>query len=69
VTVEGDLRKNKLLHNSFVLNLYNATGRRNPYSVYFRSENGRIRSYSYSIIGVPVFTATWIFKLGNYVSD
>jgi len=69
LTVEGDLRKNKFLHNSFVFNLYNATGRNNPYSVYYRSENGSIRSYSYSVIGVPVFTATWVFKLGNYVSD
>lgn len=69
LTVEGDLRKNKLLHNSFVFNLYNATGRNNPYSVYFRTQNGRISSFSYSIIGVPVFTATWVFKLGNYVSD
>jgi len=69
LTVEGDLRKNKFLHNSFVFNLYNATGRNNPYSVYYRTENGRISSYSYSVIGVPVFTATWVFKLGNYVSD
>ncbi len=69
LTVEGDLRKNKLLHNSFVFNLYNATGRNNPYSVYYRTQNGRISSFSYSVIGVPVFTATWVFKLGNYVSD
>lgn len=69
LTLEGDLRKNKFLHNSFVFNLYNATGRDNPYSVYYRTQNGRISSYKYSVIGVPVFTATWVFKLGNYVSD
>jgi len=69
LTLEGDLRKNKFLHNSFVLNLYNATGRDNAYSVYYRTQNGMIRSYKYSVIGVPVFTATWVFKLGNYVSD
>lgn len=69
LTVEGDLRKRKFLHNTFVFNLYNATGRNNPYSVYYRSENGRISSFAYSVIGVPVFTATWAFKLGNYVSD
>ncbi len=69
LTFEGDLRRNKFLHNSFILSLYNATGRNNPYSVYFKSENGRINSYQYSVIGVPIFTATWLFKLGNYVSD
>lgn len=69
VTIEGNLRKKKPVHNSLVLSLYNATGRDNPYSVYFKSEQGKIRSYQYSVIGVPLFTATWLLKLGNYVAD
>lgn len=69
VTIEGNLRKKKPVHNSLVLSLYNATGRDNPYSVYFKSEQGKIRSYQYSVIGVPLFTATWMLKLGNYVAD
>jgi hypothetical protein len=69
LTVEGNLKMNKLIHSSLVLNLYNAAGRKNPYSVYFKSENGKINSYQYSVIGVPVFTVTWLFKLGNYASD
>jgi len=69
LTLEGNLRKDKLLHSSFSFNLYNLTGRENAYSVYFKTENGRINSYKYSVIGVPVFTATWIFKLGNYASE
>jgi hypothetical protein len=69
LTVEGNLRKNKFLHSSFIFNLYNVTGRQNPYSVYFKLENGKIKSYQYSVIGVPVFTITWLFKLGNYASD
>ncbi len=69
MTIEGNLRKNKLLHSSLILNLYNAAGRKNPYSVYFKTENGRIKSYQYSVIGVPIFTATWLFKFGNYASD
>ncbi len=69
MTVEGNLRRSKILHSSLILNLYNATGRMNPYSVYFLSENGRINSFLYSVIGVPIFTATWLFKLGNYASD
>ena len=69
LTIEGNLKRNKFLHNSFIFNVYNVTGRDNPYSVYFKLENGRIKSYQYSVIGVPVFTITWLFKLGNYASD
>jgi hypothetical protein len=69
LTIEGNLRRNKLLHSSFVFSLYNVTGRDNPYSVYFKLEKGKINSYQYSVIGVPIFTVTWLFKLGNYASD
>jgi outer membrane receptor protein involved in Fe transport len=69
ITIEGSLKKNKLLHSSLSINVYNLTGRANPFSVYFRNEKGRIKSYQYSVIGVPILTATWIFKLGNYASD
>jgi len=69
LTIEGNLKRNKFLHSSFIFNVYNVTGRDNPYSVYFTLEDGKIKSYQYSVIGVPVFTITWLFKLGNYVSD
>jgi hypothetical protein len=69
LTIEGNLNMNKLLHSSLVFNLYNAAGRKNPYSVYFKTENGQIKSFMYSVIGVPIFTVTWQFKLGNYASE
>jgi len=69
LTVEGNLKMKKFVHNSLVFNLYNAAGRKNPYSVYFKTEAGRIESYLYSVVGVPIFTVTWLFKLGNYASD
>jgi hypothetical protein len=69
LTLEGSLKKNKLIHSSLSLNLYNAMGRQNPYSVYFKTVNGRINSYKYSVIGVPIFTVTWLFKFGNYATD
>jgi len=69
LTIEGNLKKNKLLHHSLIFSLYNVTGRDNPYSVYYKVENGKINSYQYSVIGVPIFTVTWLFKLGNYASD
>lgn len=69
LTIEGNLRRNKLIHHSLIFSLYNMTGRDNPYSVYYKVENGKIKSYQYSVIGVPIFTVTWLFKLGNYASD
>ncbi len=69
LTIEGNLKRNKFLHNSFIFNVYNVTGRANPYSVYFKLEGGKIDCYQYSVIGVPIFSVTWLFKLGNYASD
>jgi len=69
LTVEGNLKKQKLLHSSLIFSVYNATGRDNAYSVYFKTENGSIHSYQYSVIAVPIYTVTWLFKLGNYASE
>jgi hypothetical protein len=69
MAIEGNLKRHKFMHSSFVLSVYNLTGRKNPYSVYFSSSEGNINSYSYSVIGVPIFTITWNFKLGNYASE
>lgn len=69
LNLEGNLKKKKLIHSSFSFNVYNLLGRKNPYSVYFRAEKGVIRSYQYSVIGVPIFTFSWMFKLGNYATE
>jgi len=69
LNIEGNLRKNKLLHSSWQFTVYNLTGRNNAYSVYFASENGRLNSYQYSIIGTQLFTISWLFKIGNFATD
>ncbi len=69
LTIEGNLKKNKKLHSSFMISVYNLTGRRNPYSVYYKSIGPQVYSYKYSVIGIPLFTVTWLFKLGNYDSN
>ena len=63
---EGNLKRNKLLHGSWALSVYNLTGRKNAYSVYFKSENGMVKGYRLSIFGVPIFSISYNFKLGNY---
>jgi hypothetical protein len=49
--VEGNHKLKQKTHNSWTLGLYNITGRKNPYSVYFTSENGRVSGYKLSIFG------------------
>jgi hypothetical protein len=65
VILEGNLKKKKFLHGSWIFSVYNLTGRRNAYSVYFKSENGRINGYKLSIFGTQIFSITYDFKLGN----
>jgi hypothetical protein len=69
VNLEGNLRKKKLLHSYWMLNVYNLTGRKNAYSVYFQRDDGIVNGYKLSIFGRPVFTLSWNFKLGNYASE
>lgn len=66
LSIEGNLKKEKFLHSTLNFSVYNLTGRDNPYSVFFEQENGRINGYQFSVIGVPIFMVTWMFKLGNY---
>ena len=64
--IEGNLLSKKLAHGVFIFSVYNLTGRKNAYSVYFKSENGQINGYKMSIFGTQIFSITYDFKLGNY---
>lgn len=68
VKVEGNLKRKKTAHSYWMLSVYNLLGRNNANSIYFQSENGLIRGYQYAVVGVPVFTISWNWKLGNYAS-
>lgn len=69
VNLEGNLKKRKLAHSFWMLSVYNLTGRKNAYSVFFRKESGNINGYKLSIFGRPVITLSWNFKFGNYASE
>lgn len=68
LNIEGNLKADKLMHSSWSLNVYNLLGRNNPQSIYFVPQEYFIKGYSFSVIGVPVFTISWNVKLGNYES-
>lgn len=69
-TFNGNLKAKKLNHSSFTFTVYNVLGRKNPYSVFFRSENGKINGYQMTIFSQPVFMVTYNFRLlGNATGD
>jgi hypothetical protein len=63
---EGNLKKHKLAHSSWSISFYNLTGRKNPYTVYFINEDGRIKGYKISILGSIIPSITYNLKFGNY---
>jgi len=68
-TYNGNLLLRKLNHSSFTFAVYNVLGRRNPYSIYFRQEEGKVNGYKMSIFGKPIFTITYNFKILGNASD
>lgn len=52
--IEGNHKVKQKTHNSWSIGVYNLTGRRNPYSVYFVEENGKIKGYKLSVIGAAI---------------
>jgi hypothetical protein len=59
--IEGNHKVSKLTHNSWTIAVYNLTGRHNPYSVYFQSQNGQINGYQLSIFAQPIPSVTYNF--------
>jgi hypothetical protein len=54
MNIEGNHKIHQLTHNSWTIGVYNMTGRRNPYSVYYVSENGYVNGYRLSIFGSAI---------------
>jgi hypothetical protein len=62
MNIEGNLKSRKILHSSWSFSVYNVTGRKNAYSVYFISENGVISGYKLSVFAQPIYTVTYHFR-------
>jgi hypothetical protein len=69
MNIEGNLKKRKIAHGSWMFSVYNLLGRRNAYSVYFTNDRGKIQGFKLSIYGEPIFTISYNFKLGNYAVE
>jgi hypothetical protein len=54
MNIEGNHKVHQKTHNSWTIGVYNLTGRHNPYSVYYVSQNGVINGYKLSIFGSAI---------------
>ncbi len=68
--INGNLLRKKLNHSSWTFAVYNVLGRKNPYSIFFRTEGEQVKGYKMSIFGQPIFTVTYNFRfMGNAKDD
>lgn len=61
-TIDGNHKIKQRAHNSWSFGVYNITARKNPYSVYFKQENGTIKGYQMSIFGTIIPFITYNFR-------
>jgi len=69
LVIEGNLKANKPFHSTWSINVFNVLGRNNPQSIFFEPHENYLKGFSFSVIGVPIFTVAWNVKLGNYESN
>lgn len=62
VNIEGNHKIKKLTHSSWTFAVYNLTGRRNAYSVFYDTQGEVIKGYKLSIFGSPIPTVTYNFR-------
>ncbi len=62
MNIEGNHKIKKLAHSSWTVGVYNVTGRKNPFSVYYVSEEGKIKGYMLSVFGHQIPFLTYNFR-------
>jgi hypothetical protein len=62
LNIEGNHKIKKFAHSFWNISIYNVLGRNNPYSVFFVTEDSKIKAYKSSIFSMPIPTITYNFK-------
>lgn len=62
MNIEGNHKVHQRVHSSWTIGVYNLTARKNPYSVYFTSENGVVNGYKLSIFGTVIPFINYNFR-------
>ena len=59
INIEGNHKLKKIAHSFWNISVYNLFGRSNPYSIFFSTEEGKIKAYQSSIFPNPIPTITY----------
>ncbi|HET7179668.1 MAG TPA: hypothetical protein VFI14_08090, partial [Chryseosolibacter sp.] len=63
LVIEGSNRRGRRAHGTWVISVYNVYGRRNPYSVFFKSSSsGMPKPYELAIIGTVLPSISYNVK-------
>jgi hypothetical protein len=62
MNLDGNYKIHQRIHNSWTIGVYNFTFRKNPYSVFFQSQNGHVQGYKLSIFGMAIPFIAFNFK-------
>lgn len=54
INIDGNHKVHQWIHSSWTLGVYNLTGRHNPYSTYFTTEQGAVKGYQLSIFASAI---------------
>ncbi|KPM48040.1 TonB-dependent receptor [Jiulongibacter sediminis] len=57
--------RNKKFKGNFAFSIYNLYGRKNAYSVFFRSENNKLNPYKLTIFGAPILSLAYKFTFNH----
>ena len=60
--IESSHHLTLLTHSTISFGIYNLTGRKNVYSIYYETENKQIQGYRLSIFGAPIPFITYNIK-------
>jgi len=59
INIEGNHKVKKIAHSFWNISIYNLFGRSNPYSIFFTTEEGKVKAYQSSIFPNPIPTITY----------
>ena len=59
--VSGNLKSHKIAHPNWTFSIYNALGRENVYSIYFKNEGNMVKGYKLSVFGRAIPSVTFSF--------
>jgi hypothetical protein len=62
LNIDGNLKSRKLAHSSWSVGVFNVLGRKNVYSVFFKTTGKGVKGYQLSVFARPIVNVTYNFR-------